>query len=99
MFVFGLKYVSGFAYTFGNTLFFSLGANNCSCSWVGGFVCEIPLGAVAPAGQGCPPVSWQSSGSHGNEAQDAPTPDLWYSPPPEELQDGESNRANHSGLI
>lgn len=63
------------------------------------FVCEIPLGAVAPAGQGCPPVSWQSSGSHGNEAQDAPTPDLWYSPPPEELQNGELNRANHSGLI
>lgn len=50
-------------------------------------LCEIPLGAVAPAGWGCPPVSWQSSGSHGNEALDAPTLDLWYSPPPEELRE------------
>lgn len=52
-------------------------------------LCEIPLGAVAPAGRGCPPASWQSSGSHGNEARDAPTQDLWYSPPPEELRERE----------
>lgn len=56
------------------------------------FLCEIPLGAVAPAGRGCPPVSWQSSGSHGNEARDAPALDLWYSPPPEELQERERAR-------
>lgn len=51
--------------------------------------CEIPLGAVAPAGWGCPPVSWQSFGSHGNAAQDAPALGLWCSPPPEELKERE----------
>lgn len=56
------------------------------------FLCEIPLGAVAPEGRGCPPVSWQSSGSHGNEARDAPALDLWCSPPPEELQEKERER-------
>lgn len=95
-------YICAFAYTLGNTLSFSLGAKN-YVRVHGYFVCEIALGAVAPAGRGCPPVSWQSSGSHGNEARDAPAPDLWCSPPPEELQerggDGELNRANHSGLI
>lgn len=88
MFVFGLMYVCAFAYTLGNTLSFSLGAKNV-CVRAQVFMCEIPLGAVAPAGWGCPPVSWQSSGSHGNEARDAPAPDLWYSLPPEELQDRE----------
>lgn len=55
-------------------------------------LCEIPLGAVAPEGRGCPPVSWQSSGSHGNEEQDAPTLDLLCSQPLEELKQREKER-------
>lgn len=60
------------------------------------FLCEIPLGAVAPEGRGCPPVSWQSSGSHGNEARDAPALDLWCSPPPEELREKEREKEMES---
>lgn len=62
-------------------------------------VCEIPLGEVAPAGWGCPPVSWQSSGSHGNEARDAPAPDLWCSQPPGELRVRERERESKTGPI
>lgn len=50
-------------------------------------VCEIPLGEAAPGGRGCPPVAWQSSGSHGNGARDALILDLWCSPPPGELRE------------
>lgn len=64
----------------------------CFCVWglwglVVVAVCEIPLGAIVPEGQGCPPASWQSFGSHGNEAQAAPAPGLWCSPPPAELEE------------
>lgn len=67
-----------------HTYFMNLCTTARVCAY--GCLCEIALGAVAPTGRGCPPVSWQSSGSHGNEARDAPAPDLWYSPPPEELR-------------
>lgn len=54
---------------------------------------KVALGAVAPAGLGCWLVSWQSSGSHGNAERDAPSPDLWRSPPPGELrEDGGQNQ-------
>jgi len=67
----------------------------CVCVCVCMCVCvcvKSPLGAVAPAGQGCPPASWQSSGSHGNGVRDAPTPDLVCSPPPGELKERERAR-------
>lgn len=57
------------------------------CVCVNKYEYKIALGAVAPAVLGCWLVSWQSSGSHGNEEQDAPSLDLWCSLPPGELHE------------
>lgn len=61
-------------------------------------VYKVALGAVAPAALGCWLVSWQSSGSHGNAEQDAPSLDLWCSLPPGELHEdrGQKSMIQHS---